>query len=97
MPEDDFELASKRLEDGSLEISYKLPKDTKNVFVGLWNQFAFYVKTLVNDNIQPGGRQTIIWDGKDDKGNPVGDGVYICRMSTDGEQGASTMVQLGTA
>lgn len=96
-PENDFDLASKRLEDGSLEISYRLPKGVKNVFVGLWNQFAFYVKTLVNGDVDSDGRHTVIWDGKDDQGNPVSDGVYICRMSTNGEQGASTMVQLGTA
>ncbi len=97
IPEDGFEMSSKRLEDGSLEISYVLPDDRKNVFVGLWNQLAFYVKTLVIDENQTGGKQTVIWDGKDDRGNYVGEGLYICRMSTDGEQGASTMVQLGSA
>ncbi len=96
LPDDDFDITSRSLDDGSLEISYTLPRDTKEVFLGLWNQLAFYVKTLVSDQQQAGGRQTVIWDGKDDAGNHVGNGVYICRMSMNGEQGASAMVELST-
>ena len=95
IPEDGFELCSRQLDNGALEISYTLPDDRKEVFLGLWNQFAFYVKTLVLDKDQSSGRQTVVWDGKDDAGNLVGEGIYICRMSTDGEQGASAMVELG--
>ena len=94
MPEDGFEVTATQLENGSLEISYTLPKDTREVFLGLWNQFAFFVRTLVLDQSQSKGRQTVIWDGKDDSGEPVGEGLYICRISTDGEQGASAMVEL---
>ncbi|MBL4672700.1 MAG: hypothetical protein JKX81_10620 [Arenicella sp.] len=97
LPSDGFEISSRSLDDGSLEISYTLPGESKEVFLGLWNQLAFYVKTLVSDKPQKGGRQTVIWDGKDDAGNHVGNGVYICRMSVDGEQGASSMVELGVA
>ncbi len=93
LPEHDFDLSYQKRDDGSLEISYTLPEESDNVFLGLWNQFAFYVKTLVS-GAQNKGRQTIVWDGKDEQGNPVGEGVYICRMSTNGEQGASGMVQL---
>src|SRR5207244_4185813 len=32
----------------SVEISYVLPQDAQRVFVGIWNHFAFLVKTLVN-------------------------------------------------
>lgn len=92
--EHDFDISSKQLEDGSLAISYTLPRDSSNVFLGLWNQLAFFVRTLVTDEAQPGGRQTVIWDGKDQQGNDLREGVYICRMSTDGEQGGSAMVKL---
>jgi hypothetical protein len=90
----DFALEYKRHPDGNLEISYQLPDNTENVFVGLWNQFAFYVKTLVHDKVQIQGRQSILWDGCDDDGNPLGNGVYICRLSADGRQGGSQMVNL---
>lgn len=90
----DFALEYKKQPDGKLEISYQLPNDTENVFVGLWNQFAFYVKTLVHDKVQAQGRQTILWDGLDDDGKPLGKGVYICRLSADGRQGGSQMVRL---
>lgn len=59
-------------EDGTVEISYTLPEDTENVFVGLWNKFVFHVRTLVSEKKQTRGRHTIVWDGKDDQGNPAG-------------------------
>lgn len=89
-----FAIAAKRLNDGKLEISYDIPQNAKNVFVGLWNQLAFYVRTLTSGNATT-GRQTIVWDGLDDQGQSVGDGVYICRLSVDGREGGSEMVVLG--
>ena len=64
------------------------------MFIGLWNKFAFHVRTLINEKFQTGGRQTVIWDGKDDAGNPVGDGLFICRICIDGEVGDSQMIRL---
>ncbi|MDX6528683.1 MAG: hypothetical protein QOH41_973 [Blastocatellia bacterium] len=89
-----FELAQLPNDDGTVEISYTLPEDTENVFVGLWNKFAFHVRTLVSEKQQTRGRHTVIWDGTDDQGNPTGPGVFICRMCTAGEQGASQFVEL---
>ena len=43
---------------------------------------------------QPAGRHTVVWDGKDDAGNPLGGGHYICRMSIDGQSGESQTVVL---
>ena len=94
VPEHNFEIAYQARKDGAVEISYILPEDTENVFLGLWNQFAFYVRTLVNEKNQSKGRQVVIWNGKDDQGNAVGEGLYICRMSTDGQQGGSQMIEL---
>ena len=89
-----FELAQVPNDDGTVEISYTLPEDTENVFVGLWNKFAFHVRTLVSEKQQTRGRHTVIWDGTDDQGNPTGPGVFICRMCTAGEKGASQLVEL---
>lgn len=89
-----FELSAAASKEGIVEISYTLPENAENVFIGLWNQFAFHVRTLVSETFQTKGRRTVVWDGKDDQGNPLGEGIYICRMSTDGKKGSSQMVQL---
>lgn len=78
----------------SVEITYVLPQDAASVFVGIWNHFAFHVRTLVNGKSQTAGRHTIAWDGKDDTGKPLGGGLYICRMSVDGKTGESQTVRL---
>ncbi len=92
-----FELAQVPNDDGTVRISYTLPDDAENVFVGLWNKFAFHVRTLVSEKTQTRGSRTIVWDGKDDQGNPVGPGVFVCRMCTDGDKGASQLIELQAA
>ena len=92
-PDHNFDLSYRQMDDDAVEISYNLPTDCKNVFLGLWNQFAFYIRTLVNAP-STAGRQTIIWDGKDQNGDSAGKGVFICRMSIDSTQGASQMIEL---
>lgn len=89
-----FEISQKRTEQGEIEISYTVPRDTPNVFIGLWNKFAFHVRTLIKEQSQTSGRKTVIWDGKDDAGNPVGPGLFICRICIDGEVGDSQMIRL---
>ncbi|HEV7474160.1 MAG TPA: FlgD immunoglobulin-like domain containing protein, partial [Pyrinomonadaceae bacterium] len=89
-----FELAQVPKDDGTVEISYTLPEDAENVFVGLWNKFAFHVRTLVSEKKQTPGRHTVTWDGTDDHGNPTGPGVFICRMCTAGSKGASRLIEL---
>jgi hypothetical protein len=78
----------------SVEISYILPRDADRVFVGIWNHFAFHVKTLVNGESQKAGRHSVVWDGTDHAGKPLGGGVYMCRMSVDGRIGESQSVRL---
>lgn len=92
-----FELAQVPNDDGTVQISYTLPDDAENMFVGLWNKFAFHIRTLVSEKTQTRGRRTIVWDGKDDQGNPAGRGVFICRMCTAGGAGASQLVELHSA
>ena len=91
-PMHDFDLTYKKHADGQIEISCQLPEDSQSLFIGLWNKFAFYIKTLVHNETNEKGRQSFLWDGCDDNGQPVGDGVYICRLSVDGRQGGSQMI-----
>ncbi|QOZ23454.1 YCF48-related protein [Bradyrhizobium sp. CCBAU 51753] len=78
----------------SVEITYVLPQDAASVFVGIWNHFAFHVRTLVDGRSLKAGRHTITWDGTDDSGKPLGGDLYICRMSVDGRTGESQTVRL---
>jgi len=93
-PDHGFELAQIPSDDGTVRISYTLPADAENVFVGLWNKFAFHIRTLVSETTQARGQRTIVWDGKDDQGNSAGPGVFICRMCTAGGKGASQLIEL---
>ncbi|MBY5890761.1 hypothetical protein HFN49_31805 [Rhizobium leguminosarum] len=81
---------------GTVEISYVLESDANRIFVGIWNHFAFHIRTLVDNRPQAKGRHSVIWDGRDDEGKRLAGGVYICRMSVDGRAGESQMVRLPT-
>jgi photosystem II stability/assembly factor-like uncharacterized protein len=78
----------------SVEITYVLPQDAERVFVGIWNHFAFHVRTLVDGESQKAGRHTVTWDGTDKTGKHLGGDLYICRMSVDGQTGESQTVHL---
>jgi hypothetical protein len=41
------------------------------------------VRVLASESLPP-GRHTQRWDGRDDRGNGVGSGVYFCRLSMPG-------------
>ncbi|MEW6509864.1 MAG: FlgD immunoglobulin-like domain containing protein [Bacteroidota bacterium] len=47
----------------------------------VYNIIGQKVRTLV-DGIQPAGRWTMVWNGRDDAGAPAASGIYFCRMVT---------------
>ena len=94
LPDNNFDLSYRQMDDGAVEISYRLPVNSDNVFLGLWNQFAFCIRTLVNHSMGEAGHHTIIWDGKDENGDLAGHGLFICRMSINDKLGASQMIKL---
>jgi len=51
------------------------------------------VRTLV-DGWRRAGSYTILWNGKDERGNYVTSGVYICRMDVNGYSASRKMVVL---
>lgn len=57
-------------------IEYALPLN-KKVSLRIYNMMGQVVRTLVKDELQSAGRQTIVWDGKNDTGLRVASGVYI--------------------
>ncbi len=66
----------------STTLAYSLDTDaraTLEVFDLLGNK----IRTL-QDGFQPAGRYTAVWDGRDDAGNAVSAGVYLCRLTCGG-------------
>ncbi len=61
-------------------ISYSIPEES-HVAITIYSILGREVRTLVS-NVQPAGRYTLHWDGKDNFGRGVASGVYFYRMET---------------
>ncbi len=59
-------------------IQFNLPIETY-VTLNIYNINGQNIKTLVNENLQP-GRYSTIWDGTDNLGNKISSGIYIYRI-----------------
>ncbi len=95
MPAQQPGLSHRALEDGRIEVIYDLAAGSTDVFVGIWAQHAFFLRTLVEKPSVSAGRHSVIWDGKDENGDPAGPGVFITRMSVGQTSGASDMFVAG--
>jgi hypothetical protein len=62
------------------KIKYSVPKPSM-VTIKIYNILGQEVRTLV-DKLQSAGTYEIIWDGKNNLGNPVSSGIYIYQMHT---------------
>jgi plastocyanin len=51
------------------------------------------LRTLVSDELAP-GRQSVVWDGREDSGRVVASGVYACRLNAGGQATMRTMTLL---
>lgn len=72
------------------QISYEL-SETSHVRLSIYNLNGKQIKSLVNEVQQP-GRYSYRWDGKDERGNDVVSGVYLCRLNSVGFQKTVRMV-----
>jgi hypothetical protein len=59
-------------------IRYELPESMR-IVLKIYDLRGRVVKTLVQGH-QAAGSKTVVWDGRDNKGRPVGSGVYIYRI-----------------
>ena len=64
--------------NGTTTIPYQLP-EAASVALEVWNSLGQRVRLLVDD-YQPAGYYTAVWDGKDQSGQDVSSGVYLCRL-----------------
>jgi hypothetical protein len=63
-------------------IRYSLPRATW-VRLFVYDVSGRLVRRL-DDGMEPAGERAVTWNGRDDRGTPVGSGVYIYRLDVDG-------------
>ena len=66
------------------QIVYTLVKETKNLQIKVYNIFGQVVKNLYN-GFQVSGTYSLNWDGTDDQGNLLANGIYYVILSANGE------------
>ncbi|KYC43919.1 hypothetical protein WA1_01845 [Scytonema hofmannii PCC 7110] len=69
----------------SIEIGYTLPQAASRVTIHMWNRFGKQVRKLIDEKDQSAGSKTVVWDGTDDEGKRLPSGIYIYRLTVDGE------------
>jgi len=74
-------------------ISYQLDRSTDNVTLKVYNILGQEVRTLVNEP-QDAGFYEVVWDSRDDSGNPVATGIYFYRLQADNLTETRKMVLL---
>jgi PKD repeat protein len=60
------------------EIRFALPKD-RSVTLKIYNLFGQEIQTLADGDFKA-GYHTVVWDGRDQRGNPVSSGIYLYRI-----------------
>ena len=76
----------------STEIRFTVPT-ASDVRVIVYNMVGQQIRTLFTGQAEQGTR-VIRWDGKDDRGNGVGSGVYVYRMNAGGFVSTRKMILL---
>ncbi len=66
-------------------------KHATAVSVTIYNMQGMVVRTLCNA-MMPAGDNTLVWDGRDVKGNRVAAGIYTCQMKTADYSGSVKMI-----
>jgi hypothetical protein len=62
----------------STTVKYELPKPVE-VHLKIYDLMGQHVRTLVQQD-QPAGRYTILWDGRNEKGEVLASGVYLYQL-----------------
>ena len=74
----------------STTISYRLARE-EMVVLSVWSMAGQLVRELVH-RTQPAGRYSVEWDGRDEAGNSVANGVYLYEIRAGSFQSARKMV-----
>ena len=76
--------------NSTTSIGYTLKEDSP-VRLTIYNLLGQKVVVLV-DGLQKAGVNSVIWDGKDPKGNPLPSGIYFYRLELEQESQTRKMV-----
>ncbi len=68
--------------DQSTMINYSIPEQS-NLSLRIYDMSGRLIKVLMEGK-QPGGNHTVKWNGQDDKGNQVSEGMYFVKLNSDG-------------
>ncbi len=78
--------------NASTKIRFYLPRQSK-VSLSIYNILGQKVTTLVDKSLPPGDHE-IIWDGSDGKGKIAATGIYLYKLTTDGNERSKKMLLL---
>ncbi len=65
------------------EIGIEIPAGAKHAWINIWNRFGLEVRLLLDEANPTSGSRQLTWDGIDDEGKPVPEGIYIFRLTID--------------
>jgi hypothetical protein len=65
-------------------ISFSVTQTSSFVNIEIYNVKGQKVKQLVNDQLSA-GQNSVIWNGNDESGKPVGSGVYLYKLNVNGK------------
>ncbi|MEA3475188.1 MAG: FlgD immunoglobulin-like domain containing protein [Candidatus Cloacimonadota bacterium] len=74
-------------------IQYQLPSNIKNSFLEIFNIKGQLVKTIVNEHKEK-GYYTEIWDGRNDNGKKLANGIYFYKIKIEGKSRVKKMLLL---
>jgi hypothetical protein len=74
-------------------IAFAIPADATEIDLSIYNVAGKRVATLVSGEMPP-GRQSVVWDGRDDAGERVASGIYFVRLSSDADTRTRKIVML---
>jgi hypothetical protein len=68
---------------GTADLAFSLPRDG-NVQMRIYDVRGRHVSTLINDRLDS-GHHAVVWEGRDDDGRQLADGIYFLRLETAGK------------
>ncbi len=74
------------------KIAYDVPREVE-VTIRIYDAGGRLVRTIANGPVGP-GRHEVLWNGRNETGEPVGSGVYFCAMEADEFHDSHKMVLL---
>ncbi len=67
----------------STTIEYSV-KEAGRTTITIYTVGGRLVRTLLDDDLAAGAAGKVVWDGRDDAGEPCGSGIYFCRVEAPG-------------